>query len=184
MLNLQMPNHVRANKIRIEITELELLVQEERIIENLRGQPKPLINVFNSMTRAGAPQHGESGVLLQARIDALHEQFDTINIDRVSRGVPVTGRFQVGRSIRELILIRNQENSDLPHYNEPQRVKTGGGPENGYQDDSQGADQDSCDGHQSICQEDFRDESEHDSEEEFRKRQGLPLDRADRRQYF
>jgi hypothetical protein len=99
MLNLQMPNHVRANKIRIEITELELLVREERIIENLRGQLEVLINVFNSMTRAGAPQHGESGVLLQARIDALHEQFDTTNVDRVSRGVPVTGRFQVDRSI-------------------------------------------------------------------------------------
>jgi hypothetical protein len=66
-----MPNHVRANKIRVEIAELEWLMWEERIIEDPRGQLEPLINVFNSMMRAGVPRREESVVFLQARTNTL-----------------------------------------------------------------------------------------------------------------
>lgn len=55
----------------VEIAELELLMWEERIIEDPRGQLEPLINVFNSMMRAGVPRREESGVILQARTNTL-----------------------------------------------------------------------------------------------------------------
>jgi hypothetical protein len=89
MLNLPMPNGARADELRIEIAELELLVREEITTEDLRVQLEPLIDVLNSMMRSGVRRQKESHVLLQARIEALYEQFDTINVDRASRRVPV-----------------------------------------------------------------------------------------------
>jgi hypothetical protein len=178
MLNLPMPNHVKADVLRIEIAELELLVWEEGIIEDIVEQLEPLIHDLNSMMRSGVRRNEQSRVLLQERIDALYERCDIINVDRASRGVPVTRRFQVGRSIRELILIPDQDNLDLPRYGDFDSTQA----EDGYQNDSEV-------GYQGNYQDDgFQGDYQGDSEdnfEDFSAGSGASLDSDDSyRQYL
>jgi hypothetical protein len=127
--------HGRARDLRIEIAELELLVPEERILESLGEERETLIHVLNSMVRSGIRRDAEPRVLLQEHIETLNQKRDTINVERTRRGVLDTRQFPLRGSTRELILIRNQDASDLAPYEDFQGSQTEDGSADDYEFD-------------------------------------------------
>ena len=107
-----------ANSLRLEISDFELLAREEQTIEDIVWQLEPLTNDLNSRRRSEVRNDGESRSLLRERIDRLYQRLDAINIDRAARGVPVRCQFPLHGSTRELVLIRDQDNSGLPFYDD------------------------------------------------------------------
>ena len=168
--NMPQPNSRRnlewGRDLRSDIAELELLAQEERSFEDLRGQLEPLTRAYNSMRRLGVRRDEESRSLLQERIESLYQQLDTINVYRATRGVPVTWHFPLHGSTRELILIRDQDNSGLSDYDDSYMSQAEDGSEDGDQGESaNGSHDDSEDGDAPNPENNTQDDSEDNSED-------------------